>query len=178
MGTGGSGRGVEGQLAQVARRRAAAQATSKKLNIGAERGAPQAPVRQNQPPGQIPAAEPDAQGPSSQEQMLAATKQFFQKAQRPGAAPVEQPAARVTTPPQDEGMVTDKAERLGMQGASASQQFYRLSGRLPTPRDLAVFRTVQLLEEQLGRKPTSTELRVALVRPTLLGVSAPAAVEV
>lgn len=178
MGAGGSGRGNEGQLAQVARRRAQAQATSKKLNINTERGGPQAPVRQNQPPGQIPAAEPDAQGASPQEKMLAATKQFLQKAKRPGAEPVDQPQARVTVPAKDDGMITDKARRLGIGGLSADQQFYRLSGRRPTPRDLAVFRTVQLLEGQLGRKPTSTELRVALSRPTLLGISAPAAVEV
>ncbi len=175
---GGSGRGQEGQLGQVARRRAQAQKTRKTLNIGAERGAPQASVRQNQPPGQVPAAEP--QGPSPQEKMAAATAQFFQKAQRPGATPVDQPKARVTTPKPDESMVTDKAERLGIDGSSPNRQFYQLSGRFPTPRDSAVFRTVQLLEQQLRRKPTATELRVALSRPTLLGtgVSAPAAVEV
>ncbi len=170
------GRGGDSQLASAGRRRAAAQATAKKLNIGQNEGAPQAPVRQNQPPGQIPAAEAQ-QGQDPQVQMRAAAEQFLQKAQRPGADPVSEPQARVTTPPRDERMVTDEAERLGMQGASASQQFYRLAGRMPTPRDLAVFRTVKLLEGQLGRKPTSTELRVALSRPTLLGVSAPAAVE-
>lgn len=175
---GGSGRGLDGQMAHAARRRAAAIKTKKTLNIDQERGAPQAPVRQNQPPGQVPAAEEGAQGPTQQESMMAATKQFFQKARRPGATPVEQPPARVSAPKPDESMVTDKAERLGMNGASPQQQFYRLSGRMPTPRDMAVFRTVLLLEQQLGRKPTSTELRAALTKPALLGVAAPAAVEV
>ncbi len=178
---GGSGRGLGGQMDHAARRRAQAQATRKKLNIGQNEGAPQAPVRQNQPPGQVPAAEKGeqgAQGASPQEKMLAATQQFFQKAKRPGVTPVDQPQARVVTPEKDEGMITDKARRLGMGGLSADQQFYRLAGRRPTPRDIAVFQTVQLLEQQLGRKPTATELRAALASPALLGISAPAAVEV
>ncbi len=167
-----------GQLDHAARRRSQAQRTRKALSIDQERGAPQAPVRQNQPPGQVPASNGagEQQG-TPRERMAAETERFLQKAKRPGATPVNQPQANVERPQTQEGMVTDRAQQLGISGLSTQQQFYRLSGRQPTPRDIAVFRTVLLLEQQLGRKPTSIELRVALQRPTLLGISAPAAVE-
>ena len=177
MGAGGSGRGLGGQLDHAARRRSQAQRTRKTLNIDQERGDPQAAVRQNQTPGQVPASNGDKEQGTPQERMAAATERFFQKVKRPGATPVSQPAARVEGPQTQEGMVTERAQQLGMSGLSTQQQFYRLSGRTPTPRDIAVFRTVLLLERELGRKPTSIELRVALQRPTLLGISAPAAVE-
>ena len=44
------------------------------------------------------------------------------------------------------------------------EQFYRLAGRPPAPRELAVFSARHLLEQQLGRPPTTNELRLYLVR--------------
>lgn len=160
----------------VARRRQQALRTKKTLNIGQEQGVPQAPVRQNSPPPQIPAADQPAEATPS-DNMRAATERFFQQIQRPNAQPINEPQAVATGPQPAEGMVTDRIKGAGAQGRSTIQQFYQLSGRMPTPRDLAVFRTVQLLEDQLGRKPTRIELRVALSRPTLLGAQAPTVVE-
>ena len=45
------------------------------------------------------------------------------------------------------------------------EQFARIAGRMPAPRELAVFQTRQTLESQLGRPPTSTELKIALLTP-------------
>lgn len=173
----GSGRGQQGSstLDQTARRRAQARKTAQTLNIEQQA---QSNVRGSTPPAQVPKGEDTPADESTpDERMAAATARFFQQVKRPGQVPVQGPPARVTAPRAREGMVSERAKAQGAGGFSAAQQFYRLSGRMPTPRDLAVYSEVLRLEGQLGRRPTRVELRAALARPNLIGPAAPSAVE-
>lgn len=177
----GAGRGLDSTLAAIARRRRTVLATRKQLNIGAESGAPQAPVRQNPPPQTLPARNPP-QAPSptgdAQERMLAQTKEFFQKVVRPQAVPIEQGTGIENATPQVPATpLGQQVDQMGATGLSLEQQFYRLAGRLPSPREMAVFRTTLLLEDQLGRRPTANELRSVLSRPSSLPAAFPSAVE-
>lgn len=58
-----------------------------------------------------------------------------------------------------------RLERLGAVNVSPQEQFSRLAGRLPSPRELAVFNARATIEGQLGRPPTSNELKMYLMRP-------------
>jgi len=58
--------------------------------------------------------------------------------------------------------------RLGDIGAvslSPVEQFARLAGRMPAPRELVIFQARSTLEQQLGRPPTPVELKIFVMRP-------------
>ena len=182
----GSGRGTDSHLASIAKRRATVMASRKRLNMDADRGAAQAPVRQNPPPQTLPARNPpQAEEPAGdmRQRMLSQTEEFFQRAVNPQAVPIADARAgrgEVQGPPPTPvptSSITEQTSQLGASGLSPEQQFYRLTSRLPSPRELAVFRTTLYLEQQLGRRPTGNELKAALSRPQVISAAVPSAVE-
>lgn len=183
-GTGGS------FLAGVAARRRQVQGARRTLSMGQERGAPQAPRRAipNMPPQRVPsgrqapppptqAAPAPQQGEGDQrERMLARVQEFFSTIQRPGAQPAPEAGIEDQALAPEAVPLSDQVSQLGATGLSPEQQFYRLSGRLASPREMAVYRTTMLLEQQLNRRPTANELRAALMRPASLSASFPVVV--
>ena len=175
---------------RVAKRRATVLATRKRLNIGQENGVPPTDVRGRTPPVSNPATAKTPPAPTEQKtpeqaqadtqtRMRQQTSEFFQKVARPNSVPVPDQGQVTAQPPQPStASLTQQIERAQAGGMSAEQQFYRISGRPPTPRDMAVFQTALMLERQLGRKPTKRELKSTLMRPDLVSPAFPAAVEV
>lgn len=186
--TGGSGRGIDSHMAAVAKRRATVQATRKRLNIGQENGVAATNVRGRTPPVSnpdtaknppAPTQTPEQAQADQQTRMRQQTSEFFQKVARPNAVPVPDQGQVDARPPQPSAAsLTQQIETAQAGGMSSEQQFYRISGRLPSPREMAVFQTALMLERQLGRKPTRNELKATLTRPDLVSPAFPAAVEV
>ena len=182
-------RGVpSSHLATIARQRAAVQAARRSLSLGQDRGAPAAPNRAipNMPPQRVPSGggrppAPAAGAPEGaegqQERMRQKVQEFLSNQQRPNAQPIPEQGLDVQAPQPDTVPLSEQAARLGATGLSPEQQFYRLAGRLGSPREMAVFRTTVLLEGQLNRRPTANELRAALMRPATLGNAFPSVVE-
>lgn len=100
--------------------------------------------------------------------MLAKAKAFLDQQKNPGAQPVPEEGIQNLTPAPDAEMTTSRITALGAAGVSPEQQFYRLNGRMPSPREMVVHRQMLLLEQQLNRKPTANELRTSLMRPASL----------
>lgn len=152
-----------------------------------ERGVPKAPVG---PPATVPAdprppqvvPQPDIQqaaggvAPSSR---LEKAQQFLAGLQG-GAAANQQPVATSPISPVETsapGMLSARMASVGMQNAPVDMQFYNMSGRAGSPRELVVLGARMLLERQLGRAPTVQELRQFVSRPTEISPSFPTAFE-
>lgn len=71
----------------------------------------------------------------------------------------------------------ERMRRLGAGSLPAEQQFYRVAGRAPSPRELEIFNSRRTLEKQLGRVPTAQELRQYIVRPQSISPAVPTAFE-
>ena len=86
------------------------------------------------------------------------------------AGPIESaPAPQVQSPfdylqPEAEPL-QDRLRSIGAISVSPLEQFQRLAGRAPSPRELAMFNGRMILEQQLGRPPTPTELKLYMLRP-------------
>lgn len=170
MGRGGSG----STLANLAKRRAQLQASRQALGLDTERGAPQAPNRtmpNPPPPPQAPADVAPADNPNDPNAMLAKVEAFIgqhgQSSQ--GAAPVQAPTSpveNIPTRPTVTDTMADRIDQLGATTRTPETQFYRLSGREGTPREIAIFSARMSLERQLNRPPTESELMLYIARPT------------
>lgn len=91
-----------------------------------------------------------------------------------GGAAIEGPSVQTPAPRMENPLDVLQPEnrnlmaRLGDIGAvklSPMEQFARLAGRMPSPRELVIFQSRAVLEQQLGRSPTPTELKVFVMRP-------------
>jgi hypothetical protein len=108
---------------------------------------------------------------ANRDSMLAAIKERMgggQDGTAPGEAPTAAPSQTMQTPdsylkPETEPLA-GRLANAGATSASPSEQFARLAGRLPSPRELAVFQGRALLEGNLGRPPTPTELKLYMMR--------------
>ena len=160
----------------------------KALTGGADRGAPQAPTRANPnppPPPQAPAqaapaterrpaqAAPQEGAAGGREGMRAQAETFLREvgSQMQGqVAPPKEPAIRDESVRQDQ--TTTLRERVGQLGAtdrSLESQFYRLAGRMGSPRELSMLASRLELERQLKRPPTQTEFKNFIAQPSSLG---------
>ncbi len=176
--------GAGSRLAALGQQRRALAAGRKIINPDAARGAPQAPSRAvpNPPPLVEPAAPPPSEEAPPVDPKAARLQQvqgFLDTVGRGGAAPTppREPVqgAPPTAAPE---MIADRTRRLGSPNVSPTAEFYRMSGRLPSPRELSIFRARKLLEGQLQRPPTSRELKAFIARPMSLSTAAPTALEV
>lgn len=78
------------------------------------------------------------------------------------SAPVQSPFDYLNS---EVAPLQQRIERLGAVSVSPQEQFARLAGRNPSPRELALFNARTVLEGQLGRPPTSNELKIYVMRP-------------
>ncbi len=169
-------------LGNLAARRAALQANRKRLTGGADRGAPQAPTRaQPQPPplspqqpqtaptdGQPAGGQPaDGEIPTD-EQALEQVGEFLQttgaQAQNRNVTP-RRTVEGVNARPGAEGpLIGERIKQLGVANRPPETQFFRIAGREPSPRELALFNSRLMLERQLKRPPTVNEMRTFIAR--------------
>lgn len=165
-------------IANLASRRAALQGTRKRLTGGADRGAPQAPTRaQPQPPPLSPqqpqTAPTDGQQPAggeipTDEQALEQVGEFLQttgaQAQNRNVTP-RRTVEGVNARPGAEGpLIGERIKQLGAANRPPETQFFRIAGREPSPRELAIFNSRLMLERQLKRPPTVNEMRTFIAR--------------
>lgn len=165
-------------LGNLAARRAALQANRKRLSGSADRGAPQAPTRaQPQPPPLSPqqpqTAPTDGQQPAggeipTDEQALEQVGEFLQttgaQAQNRNVTP-RRTIEGVNARPGAEGpLIGERIKKLGVANRPPETQFFRIAGREPSPRELALFNARLMLERQLNRPPTVNEMRTFIAR--------------
>ncbi len=171
-------------LGNLASRRAALQAQRKRLTGGADRGAPQAPTRtQPQPPppappepggqpagqaGRQPAGQPEGGDVPTDEEVLEQARELLQstgaQAQNQQQAP-RRTLEGVNLRPGAEGpMVSERIKQLGAVNRPPETQFFRIAGREPSPRELALFSVRLMLEKQLKRPPTANEMRTFIAK--------------
>jgi len=170
------GKGGSSTLGNLNKRRAQIVNAHKSLGINtdAERGGPQTPTRTQPnppPPPQAPAANPAG---NSRDAMIQQVGQFLQaqQSQAQGGAPPAQPQQRaevVSTRPGPNDTMVDRVQALGAANRSPETQFFRLSGREGTPRELAIFSARLEAERQLGRPPTQSELMLTILRSSPAG---------
>lgn len=141
-------------------------------------GPPPKPPADQRPPQQAP-TQPEGQleiPPEAREQLRQRIAGFLQQMRAGGAQPVEgERVQRVDTQPT--GLISQQAARLGLEGLSLREQFRRLAGRPPSPRELNMFAARMELERQLGRPPTVNELKEYISQPDRLSPSFPVAFE-
>lgn len=98
-----------------------------------------------------------------------------------GPGVVEAPSAPFQSPfdymSSESRPLTEQLEHLGAVSVSPQEQFARVAGRMPSPREMTVFNARMVLEQQLGRPPTSNELKMQLLRPEESDNSFPRAFE-
>ncbi len=185
-------------LGSLAQRRKALIAQRNSLQGSGERGAPQAPTReQNIPPPspQQPESAPPAGGPGAapadgapspemtDEEAQARVEEFLGEKGRQiqGQTPVpggERPGIEaVDNRPGPEARLQDRINNLGAGARSIETQFFRLAGREPSPRELMLFQARLTLERQLGRPPTVNEFKTYTRRTESAGPFFSAAVE-
>ena len=165
-------------LSNLANRRRALVASKKQLTGGADRGAPQAPTRvQPQPPPPSPqqpqTAPANGQQPAggevpTDEEALEQVGEFLQNtsAQTQGrnVAP-RRTIEGVNARPGAEGpLIGERVKQLGAANRPPETQFFRIAGREPSPRELALFNARLMLERQLKRPPTVNEMRTFIAR--------------
>lgn len=176
--------GADSTLGAIASKRARVQQIRQRLSMNDQPGAAQGGMKPNAPQNPSgPAAggdeafdidsamqKFDAKKGEMLEMIRSKLPQFAQQDSGGGltVAP-EQPGAVFSNPYQTmQGEGTSLLERIrkqSMERASPVEQFTRLAGRMPSPRELAVFNSRSVLESQLGRPPTSNELKMYLLRP-------------
>lgn len=106
--------------------------------------------------------------------------------QEPGgqtlAGPTEAaPSPKVQSPfdhlqPETRPLV-ERLQEIGAASVSPVEQFARIAGRMPSPRELTIFNARFTLEGQLGRPPTPTELKLYIMRPEEQDSAFPSAFE-
>jgi len=87
------------------------------------------------------------------------------------------PLVEPTRPQAETAPLMERVNALGAQGLSPNEQFYRLAGRPPSPRELTAFNSRMVLEQQLGRPPTVNELRFYLAGQQEISPAYPRAFE-
>lgn len=101
--------------------------------------------------------------PEKQQVMLTQAADFLQQFQPPqreqAAPPVSQPQPRSGRPSQT---LNDQATVRAM---APLAEFFKVNGRLPNPNELRSIAAARMLEKQLGRKPTETEIQLFLSKP-------------
>lgn len=165
-------------IGNLASRRAALQAQRKSLSPGGDRGAPQAPTRaQPQPPPPSPQQPQTAPTDGQQtdggeiptdEQALEQVGEFLQntgaQAQNRNVTP-RRTVEGVNARPGAEGpLIGERIKQLGAANRPPETQFFRIAGREPSPRELALFNARLMLERQLNRPPTVNEMRTFIAR--------------
>lgn len=160
-------------LGNLAQRRANLQKSKRVLTGGAERGAPQAPTRAIPQPPPPPAAPAADQAPVAREQQLEQAQELLERArgraQGQTAAPPTAPIEGVDLRPGQQDTLGGRIDQLGATERSLETQFYRLAGRMGSPRELSLFASRLELERQLGRVPTANEFRAYVASPSSLG---------
>ena len=165
-------------VGNAASRRAALAAQRRSLTGGANRGAPQAPTRtQPQSPPLAPQQPETAPQQGDQavggdvptdEEALEQAAQFLQErgaqAQGQGAAPRRSIEGVDTRPGVEGPLLDERIRKLGAANRPPETQFFRIAGREPTPRELALFNSRMTLERQLKRPPTADEMRLFIAR--------------
>ena len=171
-------------LGNLSSRRRALVAQRKQLTGGADRGAPQAPTRtQPQPPppappqpggqpGGQPAGQPGGQPAGGEvptdEEVLEQARELLQNtgAQAQNKQPVPQRTLEGVDlrPGPDGPMVSERIKQLGAVNRTPETQFFRIAGREPSPRELALFSVRLMLEKQLNRPPTANEMRTFIAK--------------
>lgn len=120
-----------------------------------------------------PGAEPNARARMRQQ-----AAQFLQTLQAGGQG---QPAAQNAVAPVTVGEpgvnLAERVRQAGAEALSPEMQFYRITGRPASPRQLAVFSSRMMLEQQLGRAPTVQELKEFISRPEAISPAFPVAFE-
>ena len=165
-------------LSNLSNRRRALLASRKQLSGSADRGAPQAPTRtQPQPPPLSPqqpqTAPTNGQQPAggevpTDEEALEQVGEFLQNtsAQTQGRNVTPRRTIEgVNSRPGAEGpLIGERVKQLGAANRPPETQFFRIAGREPSPRELALFNARLMLERQLKRPPTVNEMRTFIAR--------------
>jgi len=180
--------GAGSTLANLAARRRQVQKTREMMGMG-ERGVQpvQRPIPGSVPadrpgptapraaPGAAPGAETRAVPDEARRQMVEQTREFLGGLQAGGrGVPTEaryQPQRPGTEP------LIPRLQQYGAEGITPEMQFYRLAGRSPSPRELAIFQARIELERQIGRPPTRNELKQYISRPEGISPAYPRAFE-
>ena len=179
-----TGNGADSTLGAIASKRQRVQQIRSRLSMGDQPGAassgmrpnapqnPSGPAQQGEEPFSVEEAMKkfDAKRPEMLEQIRAKLPTFAQQDSGGGlTVPPEAPGQRVTNPYEtmqgEQSSLLARIRAQSMERASPVEQFTRLAGRMPSPRELAVFNSRSILEGQLGRPPTTNELKMYLMRP-------------
>lgn len=163
-------------LGNITARRAQLSKIRQRLNLEGGPQAPQGNLRQVAPspptgPAQIKTGQkpPEeiadfAPADDKREAMLARIREFqsVNSGQFAGAAP-----SKTATPQmqREQRPLLERIQSMGAAALSPQQQFMRLAGRPPAPREISMFNARIILERQLGRPPTSIEMRLFMARP-------------
>ncbi len=169
-------------IANLANKRRALISSRKQLSGSADRGAPQAPTRAQPQPPPLSPQQPESAPPAGQaagqpaggdeipndEQALEQVGEFLQNtsAQTQGrnVAP-RRTVEGVNARPGAEGpLIGERIKQLGVANRPPETQFFRIAGREPSPRELALFNSRLMLERQLKRPPTVNEMRTFIAR--------------
>lgn len=111
--------------------------------------------------------------------MLSQVQQFLDQV-GPGQQALidEERAAAMPQEQAPEGVVTPGASRIDNQEVKAALEplaaFFKANGRLPSPDELEMLASAKKLEQELGRAPSRTELRLYLSKPDTSPRKAPA----
>ena len=180
--------GAGSSLGNLARRKENLRRQAKALSEGAARGAPQAPTRANPQPPPPPRAPAQAAPPARGAPAPAAAE----GQQRPSPGDRRARAERFLqevgsqmqgqVPPPEEGRIRDASIRqditttlqdrlvqLGASERSLETQFFRLAGRMGSPREVSLLASRLELERQLNRPPTQGEFQNFIAKPGSLG---------
>lgn len=174
--------GLGSTLANVAAKARQVQRTRELLNLG-ERGAPQP---QRTVPPRAPAdtrapqraPQPAAEGTPEDRQaaLVQRTREFLGQMKTGGMAPApEEPGFRPMT--EKQRPAGEALAEVGAQAVRPEIAFFRLAGRPPSPKELAIFQARIELERQLGRPPTRTEMKLYISRPEAISPAHPRAFE-
>lgn len=139
---------------------------------------PRAPA-DTRPPQEV--AQPGEEiPPEMREQMLSAAGEFLGQMQAGGQGVPGQgrpPVTPVSSAPTGPVSIEDRIRQLGAERLPVEQQFYRVSGRSPSPREREIFNARLTLERQLGRPPTKQEMKQYIIRPGEVSPAYPVAFE-
>jgi len=186
-----AGAGSTSYLMNLARRRQQIQRSRALLGLG-ERGVQpvQQPLPPQKPPADVrgpqqapaPAATPAPGGAgeltipdATRARMLQQTEQFLASLQSGGRAMPSESRYQAAQKPTD--LLTARLLEWGAEGLKPEEQFYRVAGRYPSPRELALFSARVELERLLNRPPTRNEMKMHLLRTSGLSPAHPRAVE-
>lgn len=192
--------GQSSTLGAIAAKAQQARAIRTRLNMDAPNGAPSGGMQSSGPTspeaGLGPADQTQPQGDGQPQDINAMVEQAFQ-AKRPQleaaydqhfggnggpSVPPAEPDGPIMQGPaqymQPESQpLTDRLQKYGSMSASPVEQFATVAGRLPSPQELTVFNARNTLESQLGRPPTTNELKMKLIQPDDESQSFPRAFE-